>query len=93
MALNPDDPVLRAAVFGKQVEQFMETDIGCYIAQCAEKDIESGLKMLREADPFDPTQIVAAQTKVKIAETVIGWLGDAMRAGLQATEAIKEDVS
>jgi hypothetical protein len=91
--LNPDDPTLRTAVFGKQVEQFMESDIGCYLTQCAEKDIEKGLAALRSADPFEPAKIVAAQMKVKIAETVMGWLGDAIRAGLQATEAIKEDVS
>jgi hypothetical protein len=93
MALNPDDPVLRTAVFGRQVEQFLDSDIGCYLAQCAEKDIELGINQLKKADPFKPEQVIAAQMKVKIAETIMGWLGDALRAGYQATEAIKEDVS
>lgn len=91
--LNPDDPNLRVAVFGKQVEQFLQSDIGEYVTQCAQRDIEKGIKLLKEVDPFVPEQIVSAQMRVRIAESIMGWLGDALRAGYQATEAVKEDVS
>lgn len=89
--LNPDDPVLRTAVFGKQVEQFLETDIGAYLLQCASHQSEEWTQKLKRADPWDQEKIMGAQMKIHVAELFIDWLGDAVRAGLQATEHIKED--
>lgn len=91
MSLSPDDPTVRTAVFGKQVEDFLTSDVGTYLLQCASVQSEEATADLKEADPFKPEQIVAIQMRIKIADSVIGWLGDAVRAGQQATEHLRED--
>lgn len=91
MALSADDPTVRTAVFGKEVEHFLESSIGTYLLQCAREQSESATERLKHADPFEPEKIVALQMKINIADSIIGWLGDAVAAGLQATEHIRED--
>lgn len=91
MALSPDDPTVRTAVFGKQVEHFLETDIGTYLLQCAKAQSDEWMQKLKNCDPWDEEAVMAAQMKIHVAELFIGWLGDALAAGLQATEHIRED--
>lgn len=78
-------------MFGKQVEQFLQSDIGTYLLECAKEQSDTWTSKLKVADPWDQEQIMVAQMKVQIAELFIGWLGDAVRAGIQATEHIQED--
>jgi len=89
--IDSDDPVLRTAVFGKQVEQFLESDIGTYILQCAQEQEREAVEKLKGVDPTDWKKIIGLQWKIHEAENVVKWLTDAVRAGLQATEHLKED--
>ena len=89
--VDPDNPVLRTAVFGKQVEQFLESDIGSYLVGRAQEQGEAAIMELKDADPFDHDKIIKIQSRIKVAESIIGWLGDAIRAGHQAAEHIQED--
>jgi hypothetical protein len=90
--LDSSDPVVRTAVFGKQVEQFLESDIGGYLTQRAKDQSETFTAKLKEVDPTDWEKVMALQMKIHEAENILGWLGDAIRAGLQATEHLKEDL-
>jgi hypothetical protein len=85
-----DDPILRVAVFGRQVEIFLESDIGQYLLQCAQKDIDEATESLKKVDPFRPEEILKIQHKLQVAESVIGWLSDAVQAGTQANQTMRE---
>ena len=89
--LSPDNPVLGAAVFGRQVELFLESDVGMYLRQRAQSDIDSAMQVLRNIDAFKPEEILKIQLKLKVAERIVGYLAEAVLAGQQATEHIRED--
>jgi len=82
--LDPESPDMIRAVFGRQVELFLETDVGQYLQQCAETDVAEAMGKLRYADPEDPKAIRELQFKIRVAEAVVGWLSDAINAGQQA---------
>jgi hypothetical protein len=90
--LDASDPIVRTAVFGKQVEQFLESDIGVYLTQRAEAQSDEAMGKLKEVDPNDWQQVMVLQMKIHVAEYILDWLGEAIRAGLQATEHLKEDL-
>lgn len=91
MPLDADDPNLRMAVFGRQVEDFLNGDIGSYLVACAQADIDEGLKELRSVNAEDPKAVRAAQNKVAVAESIMMWLGDAIQRGHAATELLQEE--
>lgn len=88
--LDPENPDVRRAVFGRQVELFMESDIGQYIAQCAATEVEEAVGKLKYVDPEDTSTIRSLQHKIGVAESVIGWLADAINSGNQSREMIEE---
>lgn len=88
--LDPENPDVRRAVFGRQVELFMESDIGQYIAQCAATEIEEATEKLKQVNPENPQAIRTLQFKIHVAESVIGWLADAINSGNQSQEMLRE---
>lgn len=84
MPLDPEDPTVRTAVFGRQVEDFLNGDIGAFLLKRAQADITEGLDELRDVDPEDPKAVRAAQNKVRVAQSIINWLGDVVQQGHQA---------
>jgi len=88
--IDPESPDLQRAVFGRQVELFLESDIGVYLTQCAQTEINEAIEKLVKVDPEDPKAIRDLQHKIRVAESVMGWLADAVRSGSQAREAIEE---
>ena len=91
MRLDPNDPVVSAATFGKQVEQFLRSDIGAYIIRIAKDQSDAATEKLKMADPYNAVAIANLQHEIKVAESVAGWLADAVRAGLQALEQLEEE--
>jgi phytoene/squalene synthetase len=82
--LDPESPDMIRAVFGRQVEMFLESDVGQYLTQCAETEVVEALTKLKDADAEDPKAIRELQFKIRVAEAVVGWLNDAINAGQQA---------
>lgn len=89
--LDPDDPKVRSATFGKQVEFFLQTDIGSYLVQRAKHESDEALEDLKNVDAFDGKAVAALQLKARVADAVIVWLGDAIAAGESAVEQIKSE--
>lgn len=92
MSLDPDDPKVRWATFGKQVEYFLQSDIGSYLVKRAKQDGDEAIEELKKVDAFDGQKVAALQLKARVADAVIVWLGDAIAAGESATEQLKEDL-
>lgn len=82
--IDPESPELRLAVFGRQVELFMESEIGDYLRQCAQAEIDTAVREMGSVDAEDPKAVRQIQMRLKVAESVMGWLGDAIRQGQQA---------
>jgi len=90
MPLDANDPHVQDAVFGRQVELFLEQhDVGRYLAERATKDIELAMKELRDVDPTDAKAVMKAQFRLKVAESVVGWLADAINKGQIAQELVE----
>ncbi len=88
--IDEENPTVRLGVFGKQVEMFLESEIGEYLRACAAKDIDEATEALKAVDPEDPKAIRALQFKVRVASAVIGWIADAIESGKQAVESLRE---
>lgn len=94
MQLNPSDDNVRVAVFGRQVQQFLESDLGEYLALRAQQQSEAAIRELKQLDPFDPDlsrKVATIHQKLRIAENFIDWVAEVVDRGLQATEQLRED--
>lgn len=92
MPLDPDDPKVRWAMFGKQVELFLQSDIGSYLVKRAKQEGDAAMEELKQVDAFDGKAVASLQLKARVADAVIVWLGDAIAAGESAVEQLKEGV-
>lgn len=88
--IDPESPDVRVAVLGRQVEMFLEGDVGTYIAQCCYTEVEEATEKLKRVDATDFKAVQELQNRIWRAESVMGWLGDAIRAGSQAKENLQE---
>jgi hypothetical protein len=91
--LNPEDPAVRTAVFGRQVEDFVNSEIGRYITQRADEEITDCLEQLKKVSPVMPwgrRKIARLQNQIATAERVIHWLAEAIHEGHQAMNIIED---
>jgi hypothetical protein len=87
-----EDPKLEEAVFGEEVRRFLSEDrIGRYIVAKAAGQVESSLLELKEVDPEDPKLIRSIQTKIRVAESVVGWLAEAIDNGERAKQILEDE--
>ena len=90
--LNRDDVVqlLDLAVFGKEVEEFFDTNAGRYLLQCADVEAAQGYELLKSVDPTDYKAVANAQAKVWRGESFKQWLGEAIASGLEAAFSLEK---
>lgn len=91
MSLDLQDPKVQWATFGKQVEYFLQSDVGSYLVKRAKQEGDEALEELKKVDAFDGNKVAACQLKARVADAVIVWLGDAIAAGESATEQLKQE--
>lgn len=87
--LDPNDPTVRVAVFGQQVQDFLSTPIGDYLLKKSQRELEAAFDNLKKADPFKPEEILALQLEIKWAEHFQVWLGGAVQDGINAEAALE----
>ena len=75
------------AVFGKQVEEFLGSDIGKYLLSKADRELSQAIIALRDCTP---DQLVRFQSDMKRAESIREWLVEAVEEGLRAMNLIEE---
>ena len=76
--------LVRRAVFGKQVEDFLSSDIGLYICLRAKTQADQAIDELKVCNPIEGKQVQALQNKVHVAESIQVWLSQAVQDGLNA---------
>ena len=88
--IQPDDKTLliEQAVLGEQVQSFLASDVGRYMVARANIQKQDAMDELAVADPDDPKKIRSIQNKIKLADSILDWLNDAVVRGLQAIDVI-----
>jgi copper homeostasis protein CutC len=89
--LDINDPLVKSAVLGSQVEQFLETDIGKYLVGRAENQAAEAMDMLKRTAPWRKNRIQQLQNAVLTAENFQKWLGEAYSEGLHSLHTIEGD--
>jgi hypothetical protein len=90
MRLDPNDPEVQVAVFGVEVERFLDSTIGQYLTKRATETANSALEQLGTVDPTDTNKIRALQNDVRVADYVITWLSEAIVSGDVAQQKLRE---
>jgi len=78
------NPLLTQIDLGFQVEAFLQSDIGRYLVQRAEAQVDEYVESLKRVDPDDPRQIRSIQHNINVAEAIQYWLADAIQSGINA---------
>lgn len=87
--LSPDDPTVRWATFGRQVELWVESDIGQFFVTRFTKQIQEATEELKRADPFKPEEIMKAQNRIAVGEQILEALREAIAVGHSALEELR----
>lgn len=87
--LSPEARELRTVMdFGQQVENFLASPVGRYLAKRAEAERTEALEALAEVAPGAIEQIRQLQMVVKRADSFAQWLADAAMDGESAKEQL-----
>lgn len=90
--LDPNDERVELARFGKQVEHFLESEIGQFMLQRAEATSEDATtELVKKAHVLSKDEIRNLQTLIAFGDSFKGWLTEAIQQGHAALELLKED--
>ena len=78
------------AVLGEQVDAFIRSDVGKYVLDKANRELEVSLTELRKVDPYDSKLVQKFQNEVWRAENLVTWLAESIQAGLKAKDILEE---
>jgi hypothetical protein len=83
---------LEAAVtLGEQTVQFLQGPVGKYLTQRAEEVEREALEALANVSPYEPDAIRKLQNQVWVANSVVGWLQEAIEAAVQAHRQLEDE--
>lgn len=89
--MTPDkNPLLQQIDLGFQVEAFLQSDIGRYLVERAEAQVEEAVEQLKRADPEDTRRLRAIQHDIHVAEAIQYWLAEAIQAGINAQQELHD---
>lgn len=90
--LDPSDERVQLARFGREVEVFLESDIGQFMMQRAELvSAEAAEKLIATAHTLDRDGIRDLQQLIAFGKGFENWLTEAVQEGHAAIELLKED--
>jgi hypothetical protein len=89
--LDPSDPRVEWATFGRIVEDFINGPIGSHLVDKARAQSVAAMEKLKVARPEDTVIIRSLQTEIQVADSIIRWLGEAVHEGHVALAALEED--
>lgn len=87
--MNETEVLVDVAVLGKQIDNFLKSDIGAYLLDHANYEVEQGVEALKRVTPTAFQTITELQNKIWRAESIKDWLTEAITAGLRATEVLE----
>ncbi len=81
---------LKVVELGLDAEQFLASNLGKYIIERAEAEIESAIEQFKATDPEDAKAMRALQNIIARNESVQYWLADAINAAHAAEEQLQQ---
>ena len=88
--MTENSPILQQIDLGFQVEAFLQSDLGRYLVQRAEAQVEEAVEQLKRCSPEDSGQIRAIQHTIQVAESIQYWLAEAIQSGLNAQQQLHD---
>jgi hypothetical protein len=89
--LDPADPRVEWATFGRMVEEFINGPIGEFLVKKAQAQSSEALERLKIVQAEDFVAVRTLQHQVQVADSILRWLGEAIHEGQMALEHLKED--
>lgn len=87
-----NDPSLYAeAMLGRDVEEFLSSDIGRYLVARAEEEEKAALEQLATVAPWRRRRITQLQAQVWRAQSFKSWLGELIVTGRQALQHLESE--
>lgn len=84
-----NNPLEQSIAFGIEVENFLQSDIGRYLVQRADEEIEDAVEQLKRADPDEPRVIRHLQSRIQVVESIQYWLAEAIQDGLNSMQELQ----
>lgn len=81
--------LIRAASFGDEVDDFLRGNVGKYVLQCAQADIDESMTAFKSCDVSDIEAVRKLQNKIAVSESIKSWLIEAVASGLQALDILE----
>ena len=88
--MTENSPILQQIDLGFQVEAFLQSDLGRYLVQRAEAQVEEAVELLKRCSPEDSAHIRAIQQTIQVAESIQYWLAEAIQSGLNAQQQLHD---
>lgn len=86
--MNRENPLMETAIFGREVEVFLNTSVGKYLVKRAEEEAQEATHALKSVFPMRWRKITELQNRIYRAESIQKWLGEAIMDGVHAEKII-----
>ena len=91
MKLDPDDPIVRTAVKGKIVEEFLTSDVGKLLTDRARVEIDKATDELKTVWPLRVFKVLTLQHKIEVWEGFQQTLAEVIMEGENAMKILEGD--
>ena len=90
--MEPDEneEMMRRAVFGKQVDNFISSQIGQYMLHRAREQRCAAQDEFKKVSPNNAEKVAEIQNTIMMADNVENWLRDAVGDGLRALNILED---
>lgn len=83
------EALVDVAVLGKQVDDFMRSDVGQFLTDRINDELNDAYDALKTVDAADAKAVYAAQNAVWRSETLARWIETAIQDGIRATNVLE----
>jgi len=83
------DQLVKSAVLGKQVEDFMASDVGRFFKERIIQERAEAITGFANCDPTDQKEVLKWQNQLVRADAMITWISGVIRDGLTAVHILE----
>jgi hypothetical protein len=84
------DQTVKEIALGLDAEKFIATDLGRYMLQRAEGNVEEAVEALKAVNPENAKEVRDLQNIIMVNEYFLYWLADAVTQGKAAEEILNQ---
>jgi len=87
--MSENRALVEKGVLGKEVEFFMNSDVGRYLQDRILNEKIAAIEGLSQCDPFKPEDVQKWQNQMRLADHMTSWLQQAVHDGLNAINVLE----